>query len=189
MCMKTFKRFLRRTALLPFIAVSGVLLLIGAGQSNAQTICNNETGTHDGFYYSWWSDGGGSACITLGSDGNYSTEWSNTGNFVGGKGWSSGSSSRVIGYNAGLYSPSGNSYLCLYGWTRDPLVEYYVVDSWGSWRPPGASSQGTVTTDGGTYDLYRTLRENKSPLKLKPDTIPATSVEPVRSQSLPEKPP
>lgn len=128
---------------------------------NAQTICSNQTGTHGGFYYTHWTDGGGSACMTLGSDGNYSYEWSNTGNFVGGKGWSTGSSSRVIGYNAGNYSPSGNSYLTLYGWTTSPLVEYYVVDSWGSWRPPGATSQGTVSTDGGTYNLYRTQRVNQ----------------------------
>lgn len=128
--------------------------------ANAQTICSNQTGTHDGYYYSWWSDGSGSACITLGSGGNYSVSWSNTGNFVGGKGWSTGSSSRIIGYNAGVWSPSGNGYLCLYGWTTNPLIEYYVVDSWGSWRPPGATSMGTVTTDGGTYDLYRTQRVN-----------------------------
>lgn len=128
---------------------------------DAQTICSSQTGNHGGFYYTHWTDGGGSACMTLGSDGNYSYSWSNTGNFVGGKGWSTGSSSRVIGYNAGNYSPSGNSYLCLYGWTTSPLVEYYVVDSWGSWRPPGATSMGTVTTDGGTYDLYRTQRVNQ----------------------------
>ncbi len=126
-----------------------------------QTHCSNRTGTDDGYYFTHWSDGGGSACMTLGSGGNYSYSWSNTGNFVGGKGWRTGSSSRVIGYNAGIYSPSGNSYLCLYGWTTNPLIEYYVVDSWGSWRPPGASSAGTVTTDGGTYDLYRTQRVNK----------------------------
>lgn len=133
----------------------------GISAANAQTICDNQTGNNGGFYYTHWTDGGGSACMTLGSDGNYSYEWSNTGNFVGGKGWSTGASNRIIGYNAGDYSPSGNSYLTLYGWTTSPLVEYYVVDSWGSWRPPGGSSVGTVTTDGGTYDLYRTQRVNK----------------------------
>jgi endo-1,4-beta-xylanase len=129
--------------------------------SVAQQICNNQTGTNNGFYYSWWSDGQGSACVTLGSAGNYSTSWSNVNNFVGGKGWATGSNNRAISYNAGSYSPNGNSYLTLYGWTRSPLIEYYVVDSWGSWRPPGATSVGTVTTDGGTYDLYRTQRVNQ----------------------------
>ncbi len=132
-----------------------------AATANSQTYCSNQTGSHGGFYFTHWTDGGGSACMTLGSSGNYSYSWSNTGNFVGGKGWSTGSNNRVIGYNAGSYSPSGNSYLTLYGWTTSPLVEYYVVDSWGSWRPPGASSVGTVSSDGGTYDLYRTQRVNQ----------------------------
>ncbi|MFA0964455.1 glycoside hydrolase family 11 protein [Roseivirga sp. BDSF3-8] len=138
-----------------------LLLLASYSPGEAQTLCNNQTGTNGGYYFTHWTDGGGSACMTLGSDGNYRYTWSNTGNFVGGKGWSTGSSNRVIGYNAGSYSPSGNSYLTLYGWTTGPLVEYYVVDSWGSWRPPGGTSAGTVTSDGGTYDLYRTQRVNQ----------------------------
>jgi len=123
------------------------------------SISTNQTGT-DGMWYSFWTDGGGSVTMGLNGGGNYSVSWSNCGNFVCGKGWSTGSSSRTVNYNAGNWSPSGNGYLCLYGWTTSPLIEYYVVDSWGSWTPPGATSAGTVTSDGGTYNLYRTQRVN-----------------------------
>lgn len=141
--------------------LAGCVAILATSQLQAQQICNNSTGTNNGYYYTWWSDGQGSACITLGSGGNYSTTWTNVGNCVGGKGWQTGTSNRVIGYNAGYFNQSGNTYLALYGWTTSPLVEYYVVESWGTWRPPGATSVGTVTTDGGTYDLYRTQRVNQ----------------------------
>lgn len=136
------------------------LLASGAGLQ-AQTITTNQQGSHGGYFFSYWKDSG-SATMNLGSGGNYSVNWNlGNGNFVGGKGWSTGSSNRRIGYNAGVWSPNGNAYLCLYGWTTNPLVEYYVVDSWGSWRPPGTSSQGSVSSDGGGYNLYRTQRVNQ----------------------------
>ena len=117
----------------------------------------NQTGTHDGFYYSFWDDDKGSVNWTLGSKGNYSVNWNTSGNCVGGKGWNPGSSSRVIGYNAGFFDPGSNGYLCLYGWTRNPLIEYYIVEAHGPYTP-GGSSQGTVTSDGKTYQLGRTQR-------------------------------
>jgi endo-1,4-beta-xylanase len=153
------------TAALRRVGLQGLLLagfvtapVIGL---QAQTITSNQTGTHGGYYYSYWKDTG-SATMNLGSGGNYSVNWNlGSGNFVGGKGWSTGSSSRRVGYNAGVWSPNGNAYLTLYGWTTNPLIEYYVVDSWGNWRPPGGNSQGTVSSDGGSYNLYRTQRVQK----------------------------
>jgi len=137
------------------------LAAVSVAGLHAQTITTNQTGSHGGYFYTYWKDTG-SASMTLGSGGNYSVSWNlGSGNFVGGKGWSTGSSSRRIGYNCGAWQPNGNAYLCVYGWTTNPLIEYYVVDSWGSWRPPGGSSPGTVSTDGGTYNLYRTQRVNQ----------------------------
>jgi endo-1,4-beta-xylanase len=97
--------------------------------------------------------------MTNQSDGFY-VEWSNINNLLGRKGLRPGSASHVVTYDAD-YNPNGNSYLCVYGWSQGPLAEYYIVESWGSWRPPGSGFMGQVTSDGGTYDIYRTLRESQ----------------------------
>jgi hypothetical protein len=133
----------------------------GGTCNSGTTITSNQTGTNNGFYFSNWSAGSGSVTMTLCSAGSYKYQWSNVGDFVGGKGWSTGSA-HTVNY-AGSWSPSsGSAYLALYGWTTSPLVEYYIVDNWTGFNPgSNAISMGTVTSDGSVYNLYEHQQVNQ----------------------------
>lgn len=152
------------------LALLLVCFVIPMNEALARTLSSNETGTHGGYDYEYWKDTGNGS-MTLKDGGAFSCQWSNINNalFRKGKKFNETQTHQQIG-NISVtygcdYQPNGNSYLCVYGWTSDPLVEYYIVDSWGSWRPPGATSKGTITVDGGTYDIYETTRVNQPSIK------------------------
>jgi hypothetical protein len=159
------QKLLNKNKQLSIMAFSFVLLFV-TQQLNAQTITSNKTGTNNGFYYSYWNQGAGNTTftgtptMTLGAAGNYSVTWSNVNNFTAGKGWVTGSPTRIINFT-GSFDGGSNGYLAVYGWTKNPLIEYYVVESYGSWTPPGGTSKGTFTSDGGTYNIYETTRTNQ----------------------------
>ena len=105
--------------------------------------------------------------MKLKGDGLYSCRWKDIGNalfrigykFDCTKTWEEIGEIRI---NYGVqYFPIGNSYLCIYGWSRNPLVEYYIVESWGNWRPPGAESLGVITVGEARYDVYTATRFNQ----------------------------
>jgi hypothetical protein len=142
-----------------YIMMVVILLLSTTYHLSAQTITSDATGTHDGYYYSFWNAGGGTVSMTLGAEGNYSVTWTNCNNFTCGKGWKPGSE-QTVSYK-GSFNGGSNGYLALYGWTKDPLIEYYVVENYGQWTPPGGTSIGTLTSDDGTYRIYQTTRTNQ----------------------------
>lgn len=61
------------------------------GLSQRQSSTPNEEGTHDGYFFSWWSDGSSPVTYTNLAGGSYSIDWQSGGNLVGGKGWNPGS--------------------------------------------------------------------------------------------------
>jgi endo-1,4-beta-xylanase len=144
------------------VAAAATLAMgVSAGPIEARQNTPNGEGTHDGYFYSWWNDGASPATYTNLAGGSYSVSWQPGGNLVGGKGWNPGTG-RSIQYTAD-WKPenNGNSYLAIYGWTRNPLVEYYVLEAFGEYNPAsGAQKKGEVVLDGETYDILQSQRVN-----------------------------
>ncbi|KAF4628869.1 hypothetical protein G7Y89_g9280 [Cudoniella acicularis] len=122
------------------------------------------TGTNNGFYYSFYTDNTDDVTYTNGAAGEYTLTWSGGGDVVGGKGWATGSA-KAITYSAD-YQPNGNSYLSVYGWTTSPLVEYYILEDFGTYNPASALTyKGSVTSDGSEYLIYEGVRTNAASIQ------------------------
>lgn len=161
-------RLLTRLATTTLLTCVTGFCAIGIG---AQTITSNSTGTHEGFYYSFWKDSG-DASLQLMEDGRYTTQWSNaTNSWYGGKGWNPGGP-RVVSYSGNFNTNNTqNAHLGLYGWTTDPFVEYYIVESYGAYNPSncaGVEDLGSVESDGATYTIRRCQRNGLTAINQTP---------------------
>ncbi|TEB20769.1 glycoside hydrolase [Coprinellus micaceus] len=148
-----FLSFLAFICLLP-------LAFSAPGQLFERLGAPSELDRRAGTFFSNWREGGGNfQCNNLGG-GTYTTNWSGQGGFVCGLGYNPGGN-RVIRYN-GTYTPTGPGYLALYGWTRNPLIEYYVIESYDVLAPGEPwTLKGNFTFEEGTYVLYTSTRVNK----------------------------
>ena len=145
--------------IIAIVLLCTLVTLLFVSTALALTLTQNATGTYDGHFYSFWKDSG-DASLELMGGGRYQSQWTNsTNNWVGGLGWNPGGP-RTVNYQ-GYYGVdnSQNSYLALYGWTTDPLIEYYVVESYGSYNPAtcsGGQDYGSFQSDGRICYVSRT---------------------------------
>jgi len=134
------------------VILAGVILGCATVAADAQTVRNNGTGTNNGFFYSLFTSSG-SSTLTFPSTqfpGNYALSWSGVGDVVGGKGWNPGSA-RTVNYNVGF--AQGFNTISVYGWTTNPLVEYYI-NEFGSLFTANAQFKGSVSVDGHNYNTF-----------------------------------
>ena len=142
-------------------------LILNIQNSSSQTYCTQPgkdqiTGEKDGYRYELWDQNGqGTACMTLGEGALFSGEWSNVENYLArrGLGYNKTQEHQEIGSFYATYScnykpssASGNSYLSVYGWTVNPLIEYYIIEDWRNWIPSMSGSaikRGSFTANDG----------------------------------------
>ena len=156
--------------------ISGTVsaLMIASSIPYAASAADQQTrGNIGGYDYEMWNQNGQGQASMNPSAGSFTCSWSNIENFLARMGKNFDSQKKtykqigdiVLTYDV-EYTPKGNSYMCVYGWTRNPLMEYYIVEGWGDWRPPGndGENKGSVTLNGNKYDIRKSMRYNQPSL-------------------------
>jgi len=130
--------------------------------------------------YEMWSERGNDTRLiwygpNQGGGAAFRAEWTNANTFLGRVGyfWDEGkpytdyknvfcdfSFTRSADGTAG-----GHSYIGIYGWSKNPMIEWYIVDDWygnGIIQPVNigrtATKVGEFTVDGGIYFVYKAIR-------------------------------
>ncbi len=126
------------------------------------------------YHYEIWYQGGNNS-MTYYDNGTYKASWSNTGDFLARVGfkYNEDKTYSELGPIDAYFnwskqgSAGGYNYIGIYGWTVDPLVEYYIVDDW--FNKPGANllgqRKGEFTVDGDTYEIYQNTRVQQPSIK------------------------
>ena len=127
--------------------------------------------------YGWsiWSSGSGGCITPYGVDAAFTATWNNSGDFLAREGfqWNETQTYDQLGDISAdyAYTTSGDaggsySYIGIYGWSNNPLIEFYIVDDWFGNGPPSITwgdgvQTGTLDVDDGTYKIYTHTQENQ----------------------------
>jgi len=146
-------------------------------QTGGQQICMNQTGNAgSGYSYELWAEGPGKGCMTVfGKDATFSATWTGVEDLLArvGLSFDRTRTHQQIGTITANFAETktgsdGLVYVGIYGWTVEPLREYYILDDWGETKPAGTASDGTprdfvgtFSVDGGTYDIWKKTRVDK----------------------------
>lgn len=132
----------------------------------------------NGYDYELWKQKPGSVTMTVYNDeAKFKVEWSNINNFVARVGLKFdetqtheelGTFTADLAYQKSAVS-NGLAYYGIYGWTVDPLVEFYVMEDWDNWRPQAGSGghvgKGTNNVDGAEYEVITRQMVNQPSIK------------------------
>jgi hypothetical protein len=137
-----------------------------------QHCSSNLTGKTGGFAWSIWSSGSGGCITPSGNTAAFKATWNEAGDFLARMGFQWDETKTFDKYGTVTadyaYTKSGTagsySFIGIYGWSNNPLIEYYIVDDWfGAGAPPtgGGTFQGAFTADSGAYNIYTNQRVNQ----------------------------
>lgn len=155
-------------------ATTAAVACNGPSLSGGTTYTSDGSGSvAGGYHYELWHDGGGSMKMTVyGNGAAFKADWNNAGDFLARVGlkWDSTKTYDKYGTITAdfAYKKSGTgggySFIGIYGWSKSPLIEYYIVEDWfGSGPPTGGGTQvgSAFELDGGTYKVYKFQRVSK----------------------------
>jgi len=148
------------------------------GQNNSSVTGNVGSSP---YHYEIWYQGGNNS-MTFYDNGTYKASWNGTNDFLARVGFKYNEDKTYdeLGPIDAYYkwSKQGNAggynYIGIYGWTVNPLVEYYIVDDW--FNKPGANltgqKKGEFEVDGDVYEVYQNQRYNAPSIKGNSDNFP-----------------
>ena len=137
--------------------------------------------------YEVWTEGGNDNKMIWygpeqGGGAAFRVEWNNPNDYLGRLGYYWGNGGKYTDYKnifvdfsytrSGRSTAGNYSYIGIYGWTKNPLIEYYIVEDWfgNKWQEDtsplttnttGGSVIGSFTVDGAVYNIVTNVREQK----------------------------